>query len=208
MFNLNPTQIAQMSMIGQIGGMFSSAIGSYYSAQTQKSNLKFQADMAEISARMSEQSAQSALMQGQRQAGAVSMRAGQIKSSQRAALAANGVDIGTGSAAELQASTDIMKEIDMNTAEANAVRAAWGYRTQAVNAQNEASMRRASADSMSPFGAMATSLLGGATAVAGNWYRMNKVGLFDGSTEFGTNPGSQQTQMLSAQEYAFSDWRF
>jgi len=179
MFNLSQTQLAQMSLYGQIGGVFASAIGSYSSAQAQKSNLKFQADMAEISARMSEQSAQSALNQGQRQASAISMRAGQIKSGQRAALAANGVDLGAGNAAELQASTDIMKQIDMNTAEANGIRAAFGYRTQGVNYQNEAMLKRSTAGSVSPFGAMATSLLGGATAVAGNWYQMNKAGMFD-----------------------------
>lgn len=183
MFNLSQTQLAQMSLYGQIGGIFASSVGSYFSAQSQKSNLKFQADMAEISARMSEQSAQSALNQGQRQAGAISMRAGQIKSGQRAALAANGVDLGTGNAAELQASTDIMKQIDMSTAEANGIRAAFGYRAQSVNYQNEAMLKRSSAESVSPFGAMATSLLGGATAVAGNWYQMKKAGMFDGEKE-------------------------
>lgn len=179
MFNLNQTQIAQMSLVGQIGGMFSSALGSYFSADMQKSNLKFQADMSEISARMSERSAQSALQQGQRQAGAISLRAGQLKSGQRAAMSANGVDLGAGNAAEIQASTDVMKEIDMNTAEANGIRAAWGYRAQAVNAQNDALMKRASSGSISTFGAVGSSLLGSATAVAGNWYLMNKAGLFD-----------------------------
>lgn len=207
MFEFNQTQLAQMSMTGQIAGMFSSAIGSYYGAQAQKSNLKFQADMAQINARMAEQSAQSALNQGQRQVGAISMRAGKIKSGQRVALAANGVDLGTGNAAEVQASTDIMKELDMQTAEANAVRAAWGYRTQGVSYQNEALMKNASASQVSPFASAATSLLGGATSVASSWYQMNKLGMFNGSTQWGTNPGSPQTQMLAAQESGFG-WRF
>lgn len=189
MYSLNQTQLAQISLTGQIAGMFSSAIGSYYSADLQKSNLKFQADMADINARISEQSAQSALNQGQRQAGQISMRAGQIKSGQRAAMAANGIDLGTGNAAEVQASTDIMKEIDMNTAEANAVRAAWGYRTQAVNTQNEALIKRSAASSISPMGSAATSLLGSATSVAGNWYQMNKMGLFDSPSTGGIGAG-------------------
>lgn len=48
-----------------------------------------------------------------------------------------------GSAAEIQASTDIMKEIDMATVESNAVRNAFGYRTQAMNFENEALAKRA-----------------------------------------------------------------
>ena len=123
----------------QIGGAASSAIGSYYSAATQKINLKTQANLADINARIAELGAQSALLQGQQQVGALTLNAGRLKSRQRAALAANGVDLGVGSAAEIQASTDIMKTIDANTLEANAVRTAWGMRTQATN-----SLRRSS----------------------------------------------------------------
>ena len=77
----------------------------------------------------------------------------------------------------------------MNTAEANAVRAAWGYRTQAVNTQNEALIKRSAASSISPMGSAATSLLGSATSVAGNWYQMNKMGLFDSPSTGGIGAG-------------------
>jgi hypothetical protein len=163
-------QLAQASMFPQIGGALSSAIGGYYSAQSQQSSLRFQADMAAINARIAELGAQSALNQGQQQVGALTLKAGQLKSSQRAAMAANGIDLGEGNAAEVQASTDIMKEIDANTLTANAVRSAWGYRTQSVNYQNEAALRSATADTISPFAAAATSLLGSAGSVANSWY--------------------------------------
>lgn len=168
-------QIAQLSMIGQVGGMASSAIGSYFSAGAQKATLQGQAAIADANARISELGAQSALNQGQQQVGALTLRAGQLKSSQRAALAANGVDLGEGNAAEIQASTDIMKEIDSNTLTANAVRSAWGYRAQAVNFENDALMKRAGADSISPGMAAATSLLGSAGSVASSWYQWRKA---------------------------------
>jgi len=101
-------------------------------------------------------------------------------------MAANGIDIGQGSAAELQASTDIMKEIDANTLTANAIRHAFGYQTQAtnartqgVNARNAALAQQAAASGISPGMAGATSLLGSATKVAASWYGMNKAGVFD-----------------------------
>ena len=75
----------------------------------------------------------------------------------------------------MQASTDIMKEIDRNTVEANAVRSAWGYRTQAVNSQNDALIKRATADTISPFGSATTSLMGSAGNVATSWYQLNKA---------------------------------
>ena len=190
-------QLAQTALISQIGGTVTSAAGSYYSGRAAQSTARFQADMADINARMAESSAQSALYQGQQQVGQLTLKAGQLKSSQRAALAANGVDLGAGSAAELQASTDLMKEIDANTLTANAVRSAWGYRTQAVNYQSEALMKRATADSISPMASAATSLLGSAGQVAGSWYMMNKAGALGGTasdtTYAGVGDSSQQS---------------
>lgn len=177
----NASQLATASLIGQIGGGVTSAIGGYFSAATQKATLKGQAAVADTNARIAELGAQSALLQGQQQVGALTLRAGQLKSSQRAAMAANGIDLGVGSAVELQASTDIMAQIDKNTIEANAVRSAWGYRTQAVNFQNEALTKRTTAGAISPFGAAAGSLLGSAGSVASSWYSLNKSGALKGT---------------------------
>ena len=174
-------QLATASLIGQIGGGVTSAVGSYYSAATNKINLQGQAGIADTNARIAELGAQSALNQGQQQVGALTLKAGQLKSSQRVAMAANGIDLGVGNAAEIQASTDIMKEIDSNTLTSNAVRSAWGYRTQAVNYQNEAIMKRGAADGISPGGSAFSSLLGSAGSVAGSWYSLNKSGALKGT---------------------------
>lgn len=169
------SQLATASLMGSIGGAASSAIGSYYSAATNKINLQGAASIAESNARMAEMSAQSALNRGQKQVGNLTLKAGHLKSSQRAAMAANGIDLGVGNAAEVQASTDIMKESDALTISANAVQDAWGLRTQGVNYQNEAIMKRAGAGGISPFGAMASSLMGSAGSVASSWYTYAKT---------------------------------
>jgi hypothetical protein len=170
----NSSQLAQAAMTLQIGGGLSSAVGSYYGAKSEQSSLRFQSDIADINARIAELGAQSALNQGQQQVGALTLKSGQIKSSQNAAMAANGIDLGEGNAAEVRASTDIMKEIDANTLIANAVRSAWGYRTQGVNYKNEAALRSAAADTISPFAASATSMLGSAVSVANTWYNYRR----------------------------------
>ncbi|MFV0602027.1 MAG: hypothetical protein ACK5NE_09470 [Brachymonas sp.] len=173
------TQLATASLIGQIGGGLSSGAGAYYGTATQRANFQGQAALAEANARNAERSAQSTLAQGNQEAAALTLKAGQLKGRQRAALAAGGVDLGVGSAAEIQASTDVMKEIDTNTLLANATRTAWGHRTQATNYQNEALAARANAKASSPGAALATSLLGSATKVASSWYAFNKAGVFD-----------------------------
>lgn len=157
-------------------GLATSTVGSYYSARTQKINLQGQAAIADTNARIAELGAKSATLAGQQQVGQLTMRAGQLKSSQRASMAANGIDLGVGNAGEVIGSTEIMTAIDKGTIERNALMQAWGYRTQGTNFQNDAIIRRASASGISPVGAAAGTLMTGAGSVATQWYALNKAG--------------------------------
>ena len=164
-----------MGTMGAIMGIFgaiSSGVGSYFSAQSAKDNLEFQKQMAAINARMAETAAQSILQAGQKQAGNAGLRYGQAKGSALAHQAARGIQQGEGSAAEEIASIDYAKESDLLTINANAVRQAWAARTQAANAQNESLLKGTTADSISPFAAMGTSLLGSGSQLAMQWYTM------------------------------------
>jgi hypothetical protein len=185
--------MASVAMAAQGAGLASSVVGSYYGARQQQSSLNFQADIAGINAIMAESGAQMELQRGQQQVGAVTAKAGQVKSAQRVAMAANGIDLGEGNASEVLATTDLTKEIDANTAQANAVRSAWGYRTQASNYMTDAAMKRATSDSISPWGAAATSLLGGASSVASTWYGLNKSGAFASTNSFTDGAGGMGT---------------
>jgi hypothetical protein len=168
--------MAQGSLALQGAGAASAAVGAYYGAKSQQIAARGAAAIGDINAQQSELAAQQELFRGNAEVAAATQRAGQVKGAQRTALAANGVDLGVGSAAEVLTSTDIAKENDINTITANAVRSAWGYRTQATNFQNDALAKRASADSISPGMAAFTSLLGSAGQVASSWYVLNKAG--------------------------------
>ena len=172
----NAGQTATASLIGQGAGVAMQGIGTYFSAATQKENLRAQAAMAEVNARIAEMGAQSALRSGQYEVGRLTLQAGQLKGRQRAALAGSGVAMGEGSAREVQASTDVMKDIDKNALLANAVSQAWGHRMQGVNHQNEAIYARANAKGINPLMQAGTSLLGGATQVASSWFQMKQAG--------------------------------
>ncbi len=191
-------QMAQAGLITQLAGAGSSMMGSYYSAKNQAANLNFQANIAGINARIAESAAQSELQKGQRQIGALTLQAGQLKARQRATLAANGVDLGYGSAAEIQASTDLMKEIDMDTIQANAVRSAWGYRTEKANYQAQAIMAGAAAKGIRPVESAVSSLLGGAGSVANSWYGLKKSGAFNPSDVGAANKTADPIYSLGA----------
>lgn len=147
-----------------------SIIGAYSAAQGRKSQLATEAEIARINAASAENAARSALFAGQREEQRSRLATARLKSRQQVSLAANGVDLGEGSAGRMIAETDIMGEIDANTIAANAVQAAWGYRTQATNFRNEARTREAQSGAVSPFLAGTTSLLTSANQVAASWY--------------------------------------
>lgn len=161
----------------QGAGAGSSAVGSYYGAKSQQSSLNLQAGLSDINARMSESAAQQTLLAGQRDEQKSDIATANLKGAQRASMAANGIDLGVGTAAQLLTSTDTLGEIDANTIQSNAVRNAMGYRTQAVNQTNQANMSRAAAGAISPMSSTFTSLLGSAGSVASNWHQYDNAGL-------------------------------
>lgn len=163
----------------QGAGGIMAAFGAFAGAQGQSSSLRAQADIAGINATTAERTAQSALFAGQQQEQRSMLATSNLKGQQQASFAANGIDLGEGSANRTLTSTDVLGKIDANTIAANAVRSAWGYRTQAVNFQNEALQKRASADSISPWMAGASSLMNSAGSVASNWYQLDKAGALD-----------------------------
>jgi hypothetical protein len=169
---------AMGSMAGpmMILGSISSAYGAYAQVRSTKLQLKMQADLSAINARLSESTAQSTMLAGQQQEQNARLTTAGLKGSQRASMAANGIDLGSDTATNILTTTDVMGEIDANTINANAVRAAWGYRTQAMNAQNTARMSSANAQGLSGTAAAASSLLGSAGTVASSYYMRNKAG--------------------------------
>lgn len=119
------------------------AFGSISITKHNNAIAKSQANIAKLNAETMELQYQMTLHAANSKIRQTTMQAGQVKNRQKAALAASGVAIGVGSAAELTASTDITKELDVNTIHKNAHAQAWGYRQQAANYKGQAYMAQA-----------------------------------------------------------------
>jgi len=150
------------TMMMQGSGAVMGAAGAYNKAQSQKDMLNTEAQIATW------QGAQ-AIENGQTEEQNSRLRTGAVFGAQRAQLAANGVDLGSGSALDVLASTKYMGNRDALTIRDNATRAAWGYDTQA-------SMDRTAASNISPGMAGFSSLLGSAGSVGQSWYNWQKQG--------------------------------
>lgn len=181
-----------MSAMGQAGvgmaimGAIQSGIGTFYAAKSAKNQLKSQAmtfdyqkQMSALNARAMEDTAQQIMRAGEQDIGRLTLRAGQVKGSARAAQAARGGQIGTGSNAEELASLELMKQTDALTINSNTVRAAWAARTQAQNYEAQAAMAgvsafgaRSAASQISPFSQASANLMSSGGNVASAWYNL------------------------------------
>lgn len=113
---------------------------------------------------MAEYAAQDAQRRGEEDAIKVRQRADQVKGAQRASMAAKGLDLGVGTAGELQDQTDFFGMQDIATTRSNASRDAWSARVQGANAraQGDAAAKQANLAAFS-------TLLGTAGQVSGKW---------------------------------------
>jgi hypothetical protein len=166
-----------------------------------------QSAIARINARLAESAAQGTLFSGQRQEQAKRLETAAFKSRQRVGFASSGVDLSSDSVVRVLTSTDMIGDIDANTIAANAVRAAWGYRTEATNQMTQATMSQANGQMLSanaqaqaaatrsgmpstvtlpvagkPISsgqAVMSSFLGNATQIASTFYTMGKRGFMN-----------------------------
>lgn len=169
-----PASAATLASASQglmIAGTVAGAYGAYNQSKASKASLEYQASVARNNAEYSESQARDAIRRGQVAENDVRRRTAQLRGSQRARLAANGVDLGEGSALNILLDTDYFGELDALNVRDNSNREAAALRTQGSNQIGNANLLDARADMESPIGAALPTLLTGAGAVANSWYR-------------------------------------
>jgi hypothetical protein len=193
--------MALASFMAQAAGAATSAAGAYSSAVGQKNALMSSAAAARLNAQQLEENSLRSMRRGEADMTAISLRGAGVRSQQRAGYAAGNIDLTQGSAQAAIASTDVMTEIDRNQAYSNAISEAFGYRTEAVEQMGKANVDRATAKSISPGMAAATSLLGSAASLADKWYTGEKTGAFKDSKARWKKMGDNAKFMVSNKKY-------
>lgn len=160
-----------------VAGAAFGAAGAYKGARSKRDAYRQQGQIDLNNAQVAEWQAQQAEAVGADQEQGSRLRTAQVLGEERAGLAASGVDLGQGSATEVLAGTKLIGEHDALTIRDNANRAAWGYRTQKTNFENEAAMSFSAASSINPGMEAFGSLLGSAGSVDKSWQtNMTKSG--------------------------------
>lgn len=141
-----------------------SLAGGMMGAQNARQQGAFQEAMAEQNAAYKEAAAQDAEKRGAVDADRYRRQVGQLIGSQRTGFAANGIDVNSGTAAEIQDDTAAFGEFDALTIANNAAREAWGYRVGAQNDLMNGRMAQSNARS-----AATGSILGGVGSAFGSF---------------------------------------
>ena len=165
--------LAGLSAITSLIGTGVGAVGTIASAQAQ-------AAAATYKQKQEAMLSEDALKRGAQAEEAQRRKAAALAGRQKAVLAASNIDIGSGSALQVQADTATLSELDANVIKDNARREA-NYHTASSDL---AGMEASSAQTAGTIGAFST-ILGGASSLAEKWYKPFTGATGSGSLSFG-----------------------
>ena len=117
--------------MGSIVGAVVQVGSALYTAHAQEEAAAANAGISRYNAQVADLQAAQALDQGEFTAGQIGSKSRMMVGDQRAAYAAQGIDVNSGSAADVQQATQTVSKRDIDTVRLNAMRAAWGFKTQA-----------------------------------------------------------------------------
>lgn len=149
-------------IIGAALGVGGTLMGAYANARALEAQGYAQRQAFEMNAKFAEFNAKQALERGDEAAKAYKDHVNKTIGTQRASYAAQGVDVNSGSAMEVQKQTAELGAQDVLTIKNNAWREAWGMRVEAGNSRIQAQYAESTANAT----ARATLLTGGLQAGA------------------------------------------
>lgn len=152
-----------------VAGMVLTAAAGYHQADAQKKSAEYQAEVAKQNADLDDFKAGQVAQIGAIQEEQHRAKVRQMAGTQRANLAANGIDLGSGTAQDIVDETYTMGEADALTIRFNAMNEAWGYRVSADNNRSSAAFALATGKNQarSTYLSTAASLAGMAAGMGG-----------------------------------------
>lgn len=147
-----------------------------YQAQSQMYN--YQSQVAKINSDIDKQNADYAIIRGEQSAMIRGAQGAQTLAQIKVAQAASGIDVNSGSAADVQASEKKVTAIDMNQIRANAAKTAYDYNVQSVQDLNQSGLYTMASNNASAAGslAMEASLISTAGNVSSKWLAATQSG--------------------------------
>ena len=160
-----------IGMLLNFAGAMAQAKGQRHAAESKAAEYEYQAKIDENNRNVALWKSADAKARGQKEEAALRVKVAALKGRQRSALAASGVEVGSGSALDILGDTAALGELDALTIRSNAERESYEQDVVASNLQANAGMKRMGAQNSRIAGKIGaqTSLLTGAGSVASKW---------------------------------------
>jgi hypothetical protein len=164
---------ATISTVATIASTAIAAYGAYSSAQAQKRQAEYNAQVAQRNKEISEWQAQDTLLRGEKEAQKAQHKAARIASEQLSAFAKNNISVNSSGVQDTIYNTETIGEIEGLNIRDNAGRDAFNYRQQAYNYGQQSQFLKSAADNYgrSSYLNAYSSLLSGVGTVADKWYK-------------------------------------
>lgn len=174
-----PALIGTIGLGSTIAGGAISAGGNIMKGISERNMYEYQAGIAQINAKIARRNADMSYATGDKQAEKYGIKAGQQMGMIKAAQAASGLDIESGSNKQVQDSQAKVARTDMNQIYQNAAKVAYDYQTQAWQYDQEAKMKKKAGQNSMIAGVInaAGSIVGTSGSVASKWLQGAQVGL-------------------------------
>lgn len=163
--------LSEIAAVAGLAGSGISAIGGITSGAAGAQAANYQAEVAKNNATIANQNAAYAIQAGEQQATTQGLKGRAEGQHLKAEIAANGIDVNTGSAVDLEESQGKKAELDTETTRQQAALTAYGYRTQATSFTAQSALDKAQAgfDTTAGFLNAGGSLLSGASNIGLKW---------------------------------------
>ena len=173
------TVMAAASLAITAAGTGAAMVAQSQQAEAQQKSADYQAAVARNNATAAGYNAQSAIDQGEIAAQTQQIKTRNLVGAQRAAQAANGVDINSGTPLDIQSDAAMLGQLDALTIRYNAQTKANNYLAQAGQYNSQAGLFDMQGDNAASAGmiGMGTSLLGGAASISDKWATYKQKGV-------------------------------
>lgn len=160
--------MCDLSMALMLGSTLLGAAGQVQQGKAAAAAANYNAKVQEMNAQLSERRARDAIERGAAEEQRKRMEVAKISGQQRAAMAANGVDLGFGSPLDTLVDTAVLGELDALTIRSNTYREAYDRRVEAANQRAGANLSRMEGKAAKTGGYLAAA--GTVLTGAGNMY--------------------------------------
>lgn len=174
----DPISLAGLSTAASGGGSLLSAYGALKGGQATSEMYQYQAGISQLKQKIDLQNRDYAYATGETEAQKYGYAAQKRMGAIRAGAGASGIDVGSGSKADLQTSQQLVTDIDMAQIRNNAARKAYGFEVEASSDAAQAGLYTKAASDAKEAGKIKAlgSLVSGTASVADKWLQGKSVG--------------------------------